>query len=92
MKIFSLESQILAGVISSAYGNSKLRYNDAMEGKAEIFVGLPRWFWMQQYVEEAVQATYPKSWQKWIGRKSGQLPKLGEKLNRPFNRCGTDQA
>ena len=89
MKIFSLESQILAGVISSANGNI---YTNAMQSNAEIFGTIPKFFWLQQYVEEAVQATYPKSWQKWIGRKSGQLPKLGEKVKRPFNRCGTDQA
>ena len=90
MKIFSLEYQILAGVISSAHGKSKARYTNAMQGNEAIFEELPTHFWKADYVEKAVQARYPKFWRKWIDRKSGQLSKMGEQVKRPFQRCGTE--
>ena len=92
MKIFSLENQILAGIISSAHGyESPYLFPNAMAGHEIIFNIVPPKVWRKPYVEEAVQATYPKFWRKWIDRKSGQFRKLGEQLKRPYNRCGTDE-
>ena len=90
MKIFSLKYQILAGVIASAYGKSNLRYTNAMEGIMAVFHNRASHFWRQEYVENAVKVRYPKTWRKWIDRKSGELPKIGKLVKRPFERCGTD--
>ena len=90
MKIFSLKTQIVAGVISSAHGN--VRYFNAMQGHTEIFGNFPDEFWAKDYVEEAVRERYPRVWREWIDRKSGQLRQLGELALRPFGRCGTERA
>ena len=90
MKLFSKNSAILAGLISSTEGKKSPRYKDAAEGYSNIFEEFPDHFWSQSYVEEAVRETYPKFWQKWIQKKSGQLRKLGEAAERPYTRCGTD--
>ena len=91
MKIFSLENLILAFVISSAHGNFEPRSMNAMEGRHYSFTTLPDIFLMKDFVQDVVQARYPKFWRKWIERKSDQFSKLGEQVKRPFERCGTDQ-
>ena len=91
MKIFSQKSAIFAGLISTTHGKKSPRYKNAAEGLSNIFQKFPDDFWQQTYVEEAVKETYPKFWQKWIERKSGQFHKLGQAAERPYQRCGTDK-
>ena len=90
MKILSLKLQILASIISTAHGKPSGRWTNAWQGHTDIFVHLPRDFFATDYLREAVQQTYPKKWQKWIERKSGQLIRMGESLKRPYERCGTN--
>ena len=89
MKIFSLKNQILAGVITSAHGNSEPRYTTAVDGHNWSFERYPGLFWREDFLKDAVQARYPKFWRKWIDRKSAQFSKLAELVKRPFERCGT---
>ena len=89
MKIFSFENQILAGVIISTHGNSEAQYTSAIDGHNLSFERYPGLFWKEDYLKDAVQARYPKFWQKWIDRKSAQFSKLAELVKRPFERCGT---
>ena len=90
MKIFSLEYQIIAGVISSTYGKPQTRYFNAGESNNAFFKAMPESFWRNTFTMDALKATKPKFWQKWIDRKSGQFPKLGEQVKRPNERCGTN--
>ena len=91
MKIFSLEYQMLAGVIASVHGKNSYLFSNAMEGHESIFVTVPTNLWTNPGTHEAVKAIYPKRWSKWVSQKSGQFLKLGEQLKRPYNRCGTDE-
>ena len=91
MRIFSKKSAIFAGLISSTDCKKSPRYKDAEEGLSNIFEEFPDHFWQQNYVQEAVKETYPKYWQKWIEKKSGQFRKLGQAAERPYKRCGTDK-
>ena len=87
MKLFSLESQILALSVSTV---SAIKYNNAADGINQVFGTIPNSVWSGIYVQEAVKAKYPKSWKRWIKRKSRQLAKLGGPAQRAFDRCGTE--
>ena len=82
-----MKLQVLAGLLSSAQGRT-----NSEKGHRLIFGagGVGPGLWQEDFVKDLVKVKFPKSWQKWINNKSGQLEKLGEKTQRTFDRCGEE--
>ena len=80
-----MKLQVLAGLISSAHG----RTNSEI-GHRLIFNDVAPDFWREDFVKDSIKIKFPKSWEKWITNKEGQLEKLGKKTGRAFERCGQE--